>query len=103
MQKSNNVFKIWSEKKEGSLRDRFRQKKEIANKLQKEEQEKKDKKKDSEIAFREWLRIKEETDKEKKEEALKTERKSQKLKRKENDKAENKKPPVPYDAWLVFL
>jgi hypothetical protein len=51
----------------------------------------------SELAFKEWLRIKQETDKEKKEDTLKVERKAQKQKRKE--KAVSKKPPVPYEAW----
>ena len=103
LQKSKNNFKIWYDQKEHFLKERRELKKLLLDKAKKEELDKIDKKKTSEVAFKEWLRVKEETDKEKKEEALKTERKTQKLKRKENDgkKDAAKKPPVPYDAWLV--
>ena len=66
--------------------------------------ENKEKKKTSEMAFKEWLKIKAETDKEKKEEKLAEERKKEKEKRKETEKKiEHKKPPVPYEVWYEII
>lgn len=64
-----------------------------------EEQKKKEKIKDAELAFKEWLRRKTEQIKEKKEEELTGQLNNKRDERNKNDVPSMRKPPLPFDSW----
>ena len=68
--------------------------------LEEKKLKEKDQKQIASKAFEQWLVIKAEKEKEKKEEAQHTEKKTEKQKRVET---KSQKPPLPFEAWLVYF
>ena len=100
LQKSSLVFRVWSEKKEEVIKEKIKEKKKLEEKAKETIEEKIKKKEDGQIAYKVWLENKTKELKEKREDSLHKERKQERQKRKENTKTDNKKPPVPYEAWV---
>lgn len=97
LQKSKLIFGIWKENKDKTIKDRNNKLKKDVKTEKEIEEEKLEKKKEAEIAFKEWSRKKKEFEQEQKEERLKKERESEKKKRTETKKPP--RPPVSFDVW----
>lgn len=97
LQKSKLIFEIWKEKKDQMIGEKRKSLKKNMKSPKEIEEEKLEKKKEAEIAFKEWTRKKKEFEQEQKEEKLTKERENEKKKRTETKKPP--RPPVSYDVW----
>lgn len=97
LQKSKLIFEIWKEKKDQTIKEKHKTLKKSVKSQKEIEEEKLEKKKEAEIAFKEWTRKKKEFEQEQKEEKLTKERENEKKKRTETKKPP--RPPVSYDVW----